>query len=240
MSREITCKAPSNAGPDPDANICKGLAPGTKVNGYDIGGRASEGSSVNKEGLATFFQGISASSKADAADDYGKGGWRLFTVAEGTQGRHSIVFSYISQSGPRLFRNALVVDAVKDGANWKGRSYVSGLIFPQEMPALLAGGDQANSKYSPWNPAGITLPAAPGFYFSATVAIKGGGADCVNVRTTPSKTGPVGECVKDGAQYSIIGGPTDADGLKWWNTQKLGSQQTTGWIAADFLAIQKQ
>jgi hypothetical protein len=59
----------------------------------------------------------------------------------------------------------------------------------------------------------------------ATVANTGA---CLNIRSYPSSNAGVVDCMLDNAVVKIVGGPEDADGLRWW---LIEWQRTKGWAA---------
>ncbi len=73
---------------------------------------------------------------------------------------------------------------------------------------------------------GIPWPLKQG----AEVVVVGTGA-CLNVRTEPKvDPGNAVDCIADGTKIKLAAGPTDADGIQWWQVDGRA-----GWVAADYL-----
>ena len=91
--------------------------------------------------------------------------------------------------------------------------------------------------------AGTTTALAstvPGGKFQANDAVTvtgvgagtGSEAGCLNVRTEPGTGNPAIVCVPDGTQLTVVGGPQEAGGLKWWKVRLASGE---GWAAEDYL-----
>lgn len=63
----------------------------------------------------------------------------------------------------------------------------------------------------------------------------GGGDEeaCLNIRTEPGTDKTIIDCLREGTQLTVLGGPQEAGGLTWWRV-KLTSGD--GWAAEDYLA----
>ncbi len=73
---------------------------------------------------------------------------------------------------------------------------------------------------------GIPWPLAQG----AEVVVVGTGA-CLNVRTEPKvDPGNAVDCIADGTKIKLAAGPTDADGIQWWQVDGRA-----GWVAGTYL-----
>ena len=73
---------------------------------------------------------------------------------------------------------------------------------------------------------GIPWPLVQG----AEVVVVGTGA-CLNVRTEPKvDPGNAVDCIADGTKIKLAAGPTDANGIQWWQVDGRA-----GWVAADYL-----
>ena len=73
---------------------------------------------------------------------------------------------------------------------------------------------------------GIPWPLVQG----AEVVVVGTGA-CLNVRTEPKvDPGNAVDCIADGTKIKLAAGPTDADGIQWWQVDGRA-----GWVAGDYL-----
>ncbi len=64
---------------------------------------------------------------------------------------------------------------------------------------------------------------------SATIAAEG---DCLNLRATPSVTGPLRTCLATGTGVTLLDGSVVADGLKW---QLVSAGPQNGWVASAYL-----
>ncbi len=60
----------------------------------------------------------------------------------------------------------------------------------------------------------------------------GSEAGCLNVRTEPGTGNPAIVCVPDGTQLTVVGGPQETGGLKWWKVRLTSGD---GWAAEDYL-----
>lgn len=78
-------------------------------------------------------------------------------------------------------------------------------------------------------PAGASGDLAAG---ASAVVVNTG--DCLNVRTGAGLVNDAIACIPDGTAVTILGGPTESDGLTWW---QLDTPQGQGWAAADYLAV---
>ncbi len=60
----------------------------------------------------------------------------------------------------------------------------------------------------------------------AVVSVTG---DALNVRQSPSKGAQVARLIKAGVMVTVVGGPANAEGLRWWQIKLADG--TTGWVA---------
>ena len=105
--------------------------------------------------------------------------------------------------------------------------------------ATSAGGSatQSPASGSP-APAGTVAPGGK-FQVNEAVVVTGVGAGsgseagCLNIRTEPGTGNPAIVCVPDGTQLTVLGGPQEAGGLKWWKVRLTSGE---GWAAEDYLA----
>ena len=65
------------------------------------------------------------------------------------------------------------------------------------------------------------------------VRVTGTGAAKLNVRENPSTTSAILTRAADGTEFTVMEGPTTADGYTWWKV--TDGQGTTGWAAANYL-----
>jgi hypothetical protein len=108
-----------------------------------------------------------------------------------------------------------------------------------------AGGDQTPTvSSSPTTDAAATAegtgtPADTGgrFQVNDQVVIQGvgtgaqGDAACLNIRTEPGTDQPIIDCLQEGTQLTIMGGPQEAGGLTWW---QVALPSGGGWAAEDY------
>lgn len=66
------------------------------------------------------------------------------------------------------------------------------------------------------------------------VRVTGTGAARLNLRENPSTTATILTRVEDGTEFTVLEGPTAADGYQWWKVQNAGGT-ITGWAAANYL-----
>jgi hypothetical protein len=70
----------------------------------------------------------------------------------------------------------------------------------------------------------------------ATVKIVDTGPNGLNFRKNPSRTAEKIRTLPEGNLYEVVGGPTDADGLTWWQL-KDPNDGSSGWGAADYMRV---
>lgn len=77
------------------------------------------------------------------------------------------------------------------------------------------------------------LPPVPGIPWpievGAHLVVAGTAPGCLNIRASPGRTYQQTDCFDDGVEVTIVAGPSDADGLEWWQLQ--GS----GWADGEYL-----
>ncbi len=57
-------------------------------------------------------------------------------------------------------------------------------------------------------------------------------APCLNVRTEPGTDQPIIDCLREGTQLTILGGPQEAGDFTWWRVRTASGD---GWAAEDYL-----
>ena len=90
------------------------------------------------------------------------------------------------------------------------------------------------------SPEGTASPADTGgrFQVNDQVVIQGVGTGdggepaCLNIRTEPGTDKPIIDCLQEGTQLTVLGGPQEAGGLTWWQVQLTSGG---GWAAEDYL-----
>jgi hypothetical protein len=60
----------------------------------------------------------------------------------------------------------------------------------------------------------------------------GGEAACLNIRTEPGTDQVIIDCLREGTELTISGGPEEAGGLTWWQVSLASGD---GWAAEDYL-----
>jgi hypothetical protein len=91
------------------------------------------------------------------------------------------------------------------------------------------------------SPTGTPSAAPTGGKFQVNDAVvitgvgpgSGGEVSCLNIRTEPGTDKDIIDCLREGTQLTVLGGPQEAGGLTWWRV-KLTSGD--GWAAEDYLA----
>lgn len=83
---------------------------------------------------------------------------------------------------------------------------------------------------------GVSQPPQPGpnepKFSPGDSAIVTGTGSCLNIRPTPGGNPPLA-CVPDGTLLTVVGGPVEAGGTRWWN---VTNGEVTGWSADGYLA----
>jgi hypothetical protein len=104
--------------------------------------------------------------------------------------------------------------------------------------SAVGSGATATAAVTTQTPAATQPPTGGKFQVRDAVVITGaaegsGGDGCLNVRTAPGTDSPIIDCLRDGTQLTILGGPQEAGGLTWWNVEL---QSGNGWAAEQYLA----
>ena len=63
--------------------------------------------------------------------------------------------------------------------------------------------------------------------------VSGAGAKQLRLRVGPGLTYETLQTLKDGTHLTVLEGPEQADGYKWWRVQTDDGQE--GWVAGDWL-----
>jgi hypothetical protein len=156
----------------------------------------------------------------------GRGIGAISVTADGTSVLYSVIPSMEA-----------VVNAANSGQN--AQTITQSLPFStigmvsinvQNAVSLLAGG-------RPTTAAGTFAAVSPGPAVAnspPTALVVGGQAvvtvtgDALNMRVSPTKGAQVLRLLKAGIPVTIVGGPTNADGLRWWQVKLADG--TTGWV----------
>ncbi len=106
-----------------------------------------------------------------------------------------------------------------------------GIAYP--LPTFALEGPTLEPVYLSPTPETITV--------GKTVRVFDVAPDQLNIRNTPGTIdSEVLFRVDDGTQFIVIGGPTQADGLTWWQVQNPVNPAETGWAAANYLEVVPQ
>lgn len=241
---EVTCAARTEGAPLED--ICTGRPVGTKVSGYPLGRRYSEGGLATREEFIGAIQTHAKLTVADTRDDYGTGALRLYTIGAPLRNDCSNCYSFFYSSvqrlqvgDDRLMREALEVQAVKAGGKWGVDVILTGIFLPTEIDALLLGGTYEGRTYRTWNAKDGTAPAGSrnGVYFGATVTVTNTGSQCLNYRSQPTKQAALLDCLAEGTRLYVVGGPVQADGSRWWRVLHPNPGVPAGWVAGEFISV---
>ncbi len=104
----------------------------------------------------------------------------------------------------------------------------AGIVAPTQ-PFILSGPTLEAVVFTP-TPRGITI--------GDSILVKDVGADQLNVRNEP---GVIDTQVifraDEGALFVIVAGPSQADGLTWWQIQDPNNATRTGWAASNYLIL---
>ncbi|MEX0781819.1 MAG: RING finger protein [Dehalococcoidia bacterium] len=138
----------------------------------------------------------------------------------------------------------LVAGAVALGVIW-----IAGLFGGDDDPDAAGSGNPdttstpagAESSTPGTTTAEATSSAPPTggkFQVNDQVAITGVGAGadgepaCLNIRIEPGLDQTIIDCLREGTQLTVLGGPQEAGGLTWWQVQLASGD---GWAAEDYL-----
>lgn len=144
---------------------------------------------------------------------------------------------------------ALLALAVATGVVWAGDRLLGGdgeddqVVAPVDTPVAtkttptpIAAPTEpsAGATTATANPMPTAGSGSPGELGPGAAVIVAGTGDCLNVRTGSGLANDVITCVPDGTAMTVLGGPTEADGLTWWQVE---APTGTGWAAQDYLAL---
>jgi hypothetical protein len=99
----------------------------------------------------------------------------------------------------------------------------------QFIPEPTEESPEENATSVPTTTPSPTMPTTLGMQVGQTIIINTTNGDPMRVRTSPG--GSVLTRVQDGSRGTIIGGPIDASGYRWWQVSMLGN--VTGWVAEE-------
>lgn len=87
----------------------------------------------------------------------------------------------------------------------------------------------------PTLPPVILSPTPRSITVGSTVVVD---ADGLNIRRTAGLDGELVFIAENGTVFIVIGGPTQASGITWWQVRDPNDPARSGWAAADYLVIQ--
>lgn len=134
----------------------------------------------------------------------------------------------------------LLAAAIAFGVIWVA-GLVEGDDDPQEADGAPTTTAVPTAPGEATSTAGATASASPTggrFQVNDQVAITGvgagagGEAPCLNIRTEPGTDKAIIDCLREGTQLTVLGGPQEAGGLTWWQVQLASGG---GWAADDYL-----
>jgi len=113
-----------------------------------------------------------------------------------------------------------------------GRSILAGFASPTATPTIMVRPTFTLVPTATPTPTPTPTPAP----VPTEVAVGGfvRVVEGVNFRTEPSTQGQLIRSLADGVVLEVIGGPTDADGLTWWQLKDVDG--SLGWAASQYLA----
>jgi len=80
------------------------------------------------------------------------------------------------------------------------------------------------------------VPTVAGLSIGAKAKVISTGGSGLNMRSAAGTANSRVKTLREGAIVEIIGGPTDADSLTWWQVRDEAG--ITGWVASKFLSLQ--
>ncbi len=242
VPQTVECSGKPAEGIDPAATICEGKKAGEKAQGYAVGRRATDGGLVVADSVTFSVQSVAALQIPTAQDDYGFGRIRQMTVAAATRAGcatcHLVIYSYIlSPISDRFVREVIEVEVAKEGVEWRATRLFSGILFAAEAKAFLVGGVLEGHNYQVWNQSDRLKPvSAGGIYLGQPTAVTKSIGDCLNVREAPTTAAKILICRPPAARLTVVGGPANADNIRWWRVDVLGVEPpVVGWVSAEFL-----
>jgi hypothetical protein len=238
--QEVNCPGANSGFPDPTASLCRGKPKDTKVKGYGYGLRASEGVILTEAELLISLASVQGEVQASATDDYGGGAFRLATI--GVQGDRRIANVTYVGSAPgggvrNVSRRLLQAHIRQVDGKWLISSIIVGPIFgATEAAATIIGGPYEGVDHRRWNPStGADVVTRGGLYFGQLMKVSATVGDCLNLREAPSLSGRVLECLPAGRRLQLVGGPTSADGQRFWRIEHVPPRAPLGWVTDAFL-----
>jgi len=95
-------------------------------------------------------------------------------------------------------------------------------------------GATASATARPSATAATPSPSVTGGQFSpGSLVLVAGTGDCLRVREAPTTRAQQLSCLPDGTEASVLSGPADADGFRWWKIRAEGIVE--GWVVEDYL-----
>jgi Tol biopolymer transport system component len=118
--------------------------------------------------------------------------------------------------------------------NWNGDSQ-SGLIGPalrfSGQPAFSSGEFTAISAGAASAPGNVSSPNVPppDLVVGGQAVVSTTGGDTLNLRRDPSRSAPVLRVLKSGTAVTILAGPQNAEGFRWWQV-RANDDNSVGWV----------
>ena len=113
-----------------------------------------------------------------------------------------------------------------------GRSILTSYASPTAMPTLIL-----RPTFTPVptpTPTATPTPTPLPLPTEVAVGVFVRVVDGVNFRIEPNTQGQLIRTLADGVVLEVVGGPTDAEGLTWWQLRDVDG--SIGWAAAQYLA----
>jgi len=118
--------------------------------------------------------------------------------------------------------------------NWNGDSQ-SGLIAPalrfSGQPAFSSGEFTAISAGATSAPGNVSNPNVPppNLVIGGQAVVSTTGGDTLNLRRDPSRSAPVLRVLKQGTTVTILAGPQNTEGFRWWQV-RANDDNSVGWV----------
>jgi hypothetical protein len=99
-------------------------------------------------------------------------------------------------------------------------------------PTAQATADGSQTPQATTSPSGGTFQVNDQVTITGVGSGAGGEAACLNIRTEPGTDQVIIDCLREGTELTISGGPEEAGGLTWWRVTLASGD---GWAAEDYL-----
>ena len=115
---------------------------------------------------------------------------------------------------------------------WIAKSFLAAANETPSPTASPSGTPGASPAASPRAGTPVASPAAGTFKEGDIVVVT---ENNVRIRTEPSTDGEAFDVVPQDQDLRIIGGPTKANDITWYQVEYVGQEDVTGWVAGEFL-----